>query len=218
MTILRRRMTALLLTLACVLALCAPAFAADSLQADNPFTDVPADAYYYKPVVEMTAAGLFSGVTETTFCPDNAMTRGMLVAVLYRMEGSPQAEPDTKFTDVSRTQYYAKAVSWAYANGIVYGNTDDTFRPNDPITREQYATILHRYAQYRGFLTPLGSIAGFTDARDVQNYALFPVRWAVGAGIIVGMTETTLNPKGTTTRAQGASMLYRFITYYKLAI
>ena len=218
MTILRRRMTALLLTLACMLTLCAPAFAADSLQAENPFTDVPADAYYYKPVVEMTAAGLFSGVTETTFCPNMDMSRGMLVAVLYRMEGSPEADPETKYTDVSPTQYYAKAVAWADENRIVYGNTDGTFRPNAAITREQYAAILYRYAQYRGFQTPLGSISGFTDARDVQNYALFPIRWAVGAGIIRGMTETTLNPKGNTTRAQGASMLYRFITYYKLAI
>lgn len=218
MTILRQRMTALILTLACMLTLCAPVFAADALQADNPFTDVPADAYYYQPVVEMTAAGLFSGVTETTFCPNNPMSRGMLVAVLYRMEGSPKAVPETKFTDVSATAYYAKAVSWADANKIVYGNTDGTFRPNGAITREQYATILYRYAQYKGFQTSHGSIAGFADAKTVQNYALFPIRWAVGAGIIAGTTSTTLSPKGAATRAQGAAMLYRFISYYKLSI
>lgn len=218
MRILRRRVTGLLLVIACMLTLCAPAFAADSLQAVNPFTDVPADAYYYEAVTKMTAAGLFSGVTNTTFCPNDPMTRGMLVTVLYRMEGTPEAEPTEKYTDVPETAYFAKAVAWADANGIVYGNTDGTFRPNSPITREQYAAILYRFAQYKRFQTPGGSISGFTDAKDVHDYALFPMRWAVGTGIIQGTSNTTLNPRGTATRAQGAVMLYRFINYYKLAI
>ena len=158
--------------------------------------------------------GLFTGVTDTTFNPDGSMTRGMLVTVLWRMEGSPAAG-SSDFTDVANGSWYDEAVAWANEEGIVTGMTETTFAPNAAITREQMATMLYRYAKYLGLNTRVkADLSDYTDADSISAYAEDAMAWAVGAGLINGVTDTTLNPAGTATRAQVATILVRFAEKY----
>lgn len=156
------------------------------------------------------AKGYFNGTTATTFEPDSSVTRGMLVTLLHRIEGRPSAGSST-FTDVSPSSYYAEGVAWAQANGIVNGVTATTFAPSQSITREQLATMLYRYAEYKSKnVSARGDLSRYQDNNRVSNYAGVSMSWAVGTGLITGTTSTTLTPKGRATRAQTAVMLYRF--------
>lgn len=155
--------------------------------------------------------GLFTGVTETEFAPNNSMTRAMLVQVLYRMQGSPEAGGST-FTDVADSAWYAKAVAWASENGIVNGS-NGRFDPNGLLTREQLAAILWRYAQYEGRDVSVGentNILSYDDAQDISSYAVPSIQWACGAGLLEG-SSGKLMPKSTTTRAQAATVLVRYL-------
>lgn len=155
--------------------------------------------------------GLFTGVTETEFTPNNSMTRAMLVQVLYRMQGSPEAGGST-FTDVADSAWYAKAVAWASENGIVNGS-NGRFDPNGLLTREQLAAILWRYAQYEGRDVSVGentNILSYDDAQDISSYAVPSMQWACGAGLLEG-SSGKLMPKSTTTRAQAATVLVRYL-------
>lgn len=155
--------------------------------------------------------GLFTGVTETEFAPNNSMTRAMLVQVLYRMQGSPEAGSST-FTDVADSAWYAKAVAWASENGIVNGS-NGKFDPNGLLTREQLAAILWRYAQYEKRDVSAGeetNLLSYADAQDVSSYAVVPMQWACGEGLIQGASGK-LAPKSTTTRAQVATVLVRYL-------
>lgn len=155
--------------------------------------------------------GLFTGVTETEFAPNNSMTRAMLVQVLYRMQGSPEAGSST-FTDVADSAWYAKAVAWASENGIVNGS-NGRFDPNGLLTREQLAAILWRYAQYEGRDVSVGentNILSYDDAQDISSYAVPSMQWACGAGLLEG-SSGKLMPKSTTTRAQAATVLVRYL-------
>ncbi len=155
--------------------------------------------------------GLFTGVTETEFAPNNSMTRAMLVQVLYRMQGSPEAGGST-FTDVADSAWYAKAVAWASENGIVNGS-NGRFDPNGLLTREQLAAILWRYAQYEGRDVSVGentNILSYDDAQDISSYAVPSMQWACGAGLLEG-SSGKLMPKSTTTRAQAATVLVRYL-------
>ena len=155
--------------------------------------------------------GLFTGVTETEFAPNNSMTRAMLVQVLYRMQGSPEAGGST-FTDVADSAWYAKAVAWASENGIVNGS-NGRFDPNGLLTREQLAAILWRYAQYEKRDVSAGeetNLLSYADAQDVSSYAVVPMQWACGEGLIQG-SSGKLTPKSTTTRAQAATVLVRYL-------
>ena len=174
------------------------------------FTDVPADSWYADAVQYVTENGLMNGTEETAFGPDETTTRGMIVAILYRMEGEPEAEA-SDFTDVNADAYYADAVAWANANGIVTGYGDGLFGPDDTITREQMAAILYRYAQYKGYdVTTTGSLDAYTDAAQISNYALTAMQWANEQGLITGSTSTTLEPQGNAIRAEAATILMRF--------
>lgn len=176
-----------------------------------PFLDVAPGAWCYDAVRDVYARGLMNGTTGTTFNPNGATTRGMIVAILYRQEGSPTAGLSS-FSDVSPNAYYASAVAWANANGIVNGYGDGTFRPGSPITREQMAAFLFRYAHYKGRdVSARADLSPFTDAEQIAGYAVEPLRWANAAGLINGTGPTTLSPKGTTTRAQAAVILSRCI-------
>lgn len=156
------------------------------------------------------AKGYFSGTTETTFSPDTSVTRAMLVALIHRMEGRPSGG-SSPFTDVSDSTYYAEAVAWAKTNGIVSGVTATEFAPAQSVTREQMATILYRYAQYKNKNTSArGDLSKFQDNYQVSNYAGTAIAWAVGSSIINGVNSTTLRPKGSATRAQAAVMLQKF--------
>lgn len=179
------------------------------------FDDVKKQNWYYDAVKFVYNADLFKGTSENLFAPNALMTRGMLVTVLYRLEGRPVISADTGFTDVDSGAYYAKAVAWAKANGIVNGITSTTFAPNGSITREQIAAILYRYANYKKYDTTARiSLNAYTDAGQISNYAREAMSWAVAAGLVNGRTVSTLVPQGTATRAEVATLLMRLAGEY----
>lgn len=176
-----------------------------------PFTDVKEGDWFYDAVVYAYENDLMQGTTGTTFSPDVKMNRAMLVTILYRLEGEPAVSGDVSFTDVPDA-YYTEAVAWAASNGLVEGYEDNTFKPTQNITREQFATILYRYAAFKKADTTVsGDLSDFTDAASTSTWAKDAMTWAVDNGIIQGVTPTTLAPRNTATRAQGATMLMRFI-------
>ena len=177
----------------------------------TPFLDIR--THWAKSAIESAVAkGLFAGTTPTTFHPDQAMNRAMLVTVLYRMEKEPAAEGRGKsFADVSAGAYYAKAVAWASDKGIVAGYSETQFGPEDTITREQLAVILNRYATYKGYNTSKSAdLAAFQDADQISEWARVPVQWANVMKLLNGRTSTTLAPKGSATRAEVAKILVTF--------
>lgn len=156
--------------------------------------------------------GLVNGVEATRFAPNTSMTRAMLVTVLYRAAGTPQVTVTTNFTDLNVGSYYYNAVVWANTMGIVNGTSDTTFSPNAPVTRQQIAAILYRYADAMGTITEVqGNLDAYTDKNKVDSYAVTPMTWAVSKGIISGMTDTTLEPRGNATRAQVVVILHRYL-------
>ena len=175
------------------------------------FSDVAEGAWYYDAVKYVYEKGLFSGTSAETFTPSAPMTRAMLVTVLYRLAGSPAVSGTGTFADVDSGKYYASAVLWANQNKIVNGTTATTFTPNSSITREQMAAILYRYAQYKGYDTAkTADLSAFADAGSISGYAQEAMRWANGSGLINGISAAVLNPAGTASRAQVASILMRF--------
>ena len=153
---------------------------------------------------------MMNGTSATQFSPDGTTTRGMIVTILHRLEGEPAAAASS-FTDVAAGSYYEDAVNWAAANGIVNGVSETSFAPNTAITREQMAAILYRYAQFKGYdVSTSGSLGGYADASDISAYAATAMQWANGEGLINGVTDTTLDPQGSATRAQVATILMRF--------
>lgn len=182
----------------------------------TPFLDIR--THWAKSAIESAVAkGLFAGTSPTTFHPDQAMNRAMLVTVLYRMEKEPAAEGRGKsFVDVSAGAYYAKAVAWASDKGIVAGYSETQFGPEDTITREQLAVILNRYATYKGYNTSkTADLAAFQDADQISEWARVPVQWANVMKLLNGRTSTTLAPKGSATRAEVAKSLVTFLDTVK---
>ncbi len=176
-----------------------------------PFKDVKADRWSYAAVKYAYDNKLFSGTSADEFSPAADMTRGMLVTVLYRMEGEPSVSGDAGFTDVKSGDWFAKAVAWAKANNIVSGVSATEFAPNNKVTREQMAAILYRYASYKSYSTSAkGDITAFNDKANVSAYANDAVSWAVGEKLISGTGNNTLAPKGNATREQVATILQRF--------
>ena len=176
------------------------------------FRDVPAASWYGESVGAAYELGLVRGVTDTTFEPDSTTTRGMIVTMLYRLEGEPRISSGSAFDDVDAGMYYADAVAWASQNDIVTGYDEATFGPNNAITREQMAAILYRYAQYKGYRTTAGvDLSGYVDADSVSSYALASLQWANAAGLVTGTSSNTLTPDGSATRAQVATIFMRFM-------
>ena len=175
------------------------------------FLDVDLGRWYHEPIDFVVSQGLMKGMGENRFQPNTSMTRGQLVTVLYRLAGEPAMEGTSPFADVQADRFYADAIAWAYGNEIAKGVTDDRFMPNSPVTREQMVTFLARFARWSGLeLQTGGSLEDYADAGSVSAYAEEAMAWAVENGIIQGMTETTLVPKGTATRAQVATILMRY--------
>lgn len=198
------RFLGLFLVLAMMTSLAPTVFAAD-------FSDVAASAWYKEAVDYVSDHGLMAGTGGGRFDPDSTMSRAMLVTVLYRMDGTPSVSGSGGFSDVPAGQYYTSAVAWAAENGIVAGVGGGRFDPNALISREQFATILYRYAGCKGYDTSAeDGLTAFADAAQVGSYAVSALRWAVGAGIITG-SEGRLMPAGSATRAQAAAMLMRFV-------
>lgn len=179
---------------------------------DNPFRDVAPGAWYEEAVQYVYEAGLMQGTTGSTFSPDRTSNRGMIAAILYRLEGSPRAGTPP-FTDVAADSYCTDAVAWAEQQGIVRGFDDGTFRPEGRITRQQLAAILFRYTEYRGADTAdRADLSRFSDSAAVADYAREALAWAVSAGLIQGRSDGTLDPSGSATRAQTAVILQRLET------
>ncbi|MFB2022720.1 S-layer homology domain-containing protein [Pseudoflavonifractor sp. P01025] len=178
---------------------------------ENPFTDVKEEDWFYEAVKYVVQKGLFAGTSETTFEPNLTMTRSMLVTVLYRLAGSPVVEGTSKVSDVAPNAYYTDAVIWATQNGIVGGYDNGQFGTNDPVSREQMATILYRYAQHMEYdVSLVKGLNDYTDSNQVSSYAVRAMQWAVANGIINGTSSTTLSPQGSATRSQVAVILMRF--------
>ena len=184
------------------------------VEVTNPFTDISKSDWFYDDVMYVYEKGLMNGTGSTAFSPYLTTTRGMIVTILYRMEGSPSVIESCPFADVKSGSYYEKAITWAAANGIVNGYSKEQFGPDDNITREQLATIIYRYAGYKGMETVALAeyLTGFADADEISTYAISAMSWAVGEGLISGTSATTLAPKGEATRAQVAVILHRFLT------
>ena len=180
------------------------------------FSDAPADAWYAEAVQYVYENGLMTGTSDTTFSPDLTTSRSMIATILWRMAGSPVVNYAMDFADVSADQWYAEAVRWASSEGIVGGYGNGSFGTGDPITREQFAVMLYRFAQKQGYDVSVGentNILSYTDVSSVSEYAIPAMQWAVGSGVITGMGDT-LAPQGETTRAQAAMMLMRFSEQY----
>ncbi len=193
-------------------------FSVNQQTASNQFTDVSGSYKWAANSVDfMYMNDIIKGNNTKNpklFGPGAKMTRAMLVTVLYRAAGEPSVTGITnKFTDNKQGKYYYNAVLWASNKGIVNGATATTFDPDGNITREQIAAILYRYA---GSPSVTGSLSGYSDQAQVSSFAVTAMQWAVGSGIITGVTsggKTTLSAKGNATRAQVAVMLHRFLTF-----
>lgn len=177
---------------------------------ETKFNDVSANDWFASAVDYVTGKGMMNGTADNTFSPKANTTRGMVVTVLYRLENQPSTSA-ASFTDVASGAYYANAVAWANANGIVSGYGSGKFGPNDKVTREQLAAILYRYAQYKKYdVSGANSLDGYTDAQSVSSYAVPALQWANAAGVVTGKSGSKLDPKGNATRAEVAAMLMRF--------
>lgn len=176
----------------------------------GPFTDVNTDDWFAEAVQYVLDNEIMNGTSATTFGPNTTTTRGMIVTILYRLEGEPDAAASS-FTDVASNMYYADAINWAAANGIVNGVSEISFAPDNQITREQMAAILYRYAQFKGYdVTASNDLSSYTDASQISEYATTAMQWANAEELITGRTSTTLAPQGTATRAEVATILMRF--------
>lgn len=177
----------------------------------NPFADVKEGAWYYDSVKDIYERGLMNGTGKTTFSPELATTRGMIVTILWRLEQEPESGAAMSFTDITAGSYCFDAVRWAAEHEIVKGYTATAFGPADAITRQELAAILYRYARYKGAdISAADDLAAFTDRPD--GWAEAAVKWAVGAGVLSGKGSGVLDPKGRATRAEVAAMLHRFLS------
>ena len=180
-------------------------------EAAEPFVDVSAGDWFYDAVVYVYDNGLMSGTAATTFGPNVGTTRGMIATILWRLAGSPNGGANP-FTDVSSSDYYAEAVAWAAGEGIVGGYGNGVFGANDPITREQMALMMYRYAQYAGYETSQRSaqLSSYADYASISDWAVEAVSWANAVGLMNGRTASTIVPTGTITRAEAATILMQF--------
>ena len=181
-------------------------------QWQNPFRDVQSTDWFYGDVQYVFSNNLFKGVSDTAFAPNGPITRAMFVTVLWRAAGSPTAGGSSPFKDVAAGAYYTEAVNWAAQHNIVLGISSTLFAPNRQVTREQMAAILYRYEQFSGS-TPPNTVTDkqFADANKISDYAKNPVKALVAQGIIGGKPGNLFDPQGTTTRAEVAALLHRFM-------
>ena len=175
------------------------------------FSDLVYTAWYHDGVHYALENGLMVGMGDTMFGPDSKVTRAQLVTILWRMEGSPVVNYLMTFEDVPQDAWYAEAVRWATAEKIVNGYSSFEYGSNDEITREQMATMLYRYMQYKGYdISTKADINSYTDFDNISEYAVEAIQYAVGSGLIKGKSANTLNPKDTATRAEIATLMQRF--------
>lgn len=214
----KKRLLAMLVTLA--MSLTMTAFATETVPAATLDTAVTAAAtvsftdtenHWAKEFIDSAVSnGWFQGTSATTFSPDGAVTRGMLVTILGRMAGADENATQTVFADVAQGAYYAPFVAWAYENGVTEGTTATTFSPDTAISRQQLATMLYRFSTVEGAELPAGASIAFSDATSISSYAVQAVDALTASGIISGVGNNRFSPDGVATRAQTAVMLVRY--------
>lgn len=175
-----------------------------------PFTDVPSKSWYFRAVKYAFDNKMISGTSDTTFSPNTNLTRGMLVTILWRMEGSPVAKTGTNFSDIKSSDYFYNSVKWASSKKIVSGYDNGRFGANDTITRQDLAVMLNNYCRYKNkFKATSTKLDTYKDYKNIAAYAKPAMQWAVGNKVING-SNNELTPRGKATRAQAASMLYNY--------
>lgn len=184
----------------------------------NPYSDVAEGDWFYGAALYAYGRGLMTGVSEAEFQPGGLVTRATAAAVLYRLEGAPSSPGGGGvFSDVPAGQWYTDAVAWCSRAGLAGGYGDGRFGPGDPVTREQLAAMLYRYAGYKGWDVSAGensNILSFADAFGVSEWAVPALQWACGAGLVSGKDGGRLDPQGTATRAELAALLMRLLEKY----
>ena len=182
-----------------------------SVSTGLPFTDVKADDWFYEAVKYVYDNKLMDGTSATTFAPLMTTNRAMIVTILWRLEGQPETDATLSFTDVESGVWYTDAVNWAASKSIVKGYSDTVFAPNDTVTREQLATILYRYAEYKEYdVSAKGDLTTFADGANTSSWATEAMEWAVGYKLLSGKGGNVLDPTGTATRAEVAQIFMNF--------
>ncbi|MDR0889676.1 MAG: S-layer homology domain-containing protein, partial [Oscillospiraceae bacterium] len=199
-----KKIMAFVLVLAMVVGIVPSVFAAD---AEHPFTDVPAGSWYEAAVAYVYKEGLMNGMSATTFAPETTVSRAMVATVLYRIAGSPAVTTPAPFTDL-KEDWYKDPIAWAAATGVVNGYPGNTFAPDQDVSRQELVTMLWRYAGQPA--TEGDKLAAFSDRADSYDYAKEALNWAIDKGIINGVGNGRLDPKGAATRAQLATILMRY--------
>ncbi len=174
--------------------------------------DVMQNTWFFKAVQYVTEHSYMKGISEDTFAPQSLVTRAQIAQILFNMEGQPAFTASGKFTDTAKDAWFFNPVMWAERTGLVKGFPDGSFQPNAPVTREQMATILQRYAQWKGLNASAdnGAAAQFIDFGSISDYAKGAMQWASALGILNGDGAGHLNPRGSATRAEIAAMLMNF--------
>lgn len=176
------------------------------------YKDVPVSHWAYDYIALATMAGLMNGTAKNVFAPESKLTRGQMVTVLYRLAGEPEGQYANPFTDVADGRFYSEPVKWAASVGITDGVDKGLFKPNASMTREQMVTFFFRFAEMNGMdVSKRADLSGYTDASSISNYAVDAFEWAVAVGLVDGTSKTALSPKHTSTRAQVATVLVRFL-------
>ena len=177
-----------------------------------PFTDVTeGDDWFYDAVAYVYENGIMAGTDETTFEPTMELDRAMAAQLFYNLEGKPTVTGDSTFTDVTSGHWAVEAITWAAENEVVAGIGEGLYDPDSNVTREQFAVMLYNYAKYKGYdLTATGDLTQFPDAGSISSWAETALSWANGKGLINGHENGTIDPKGSTIRAQAASIMANF--------
>lgn len=183
---------------------------------ENFYDDVKKNDWFYEAVKDVTDKDLMNGTGDNKFSPYLGTTRGMIVTILYRLEGKPKMEEETTFEDVAEGQWYTDAIAWGEQHDIILGYGDGTFGPNDTITREQLSAIMYRYTKHKGYdiTTSENFTFEYEDEENISGYAVEPMKWACEKELIKGMDNNMLNPRQHATRAQIATVLTRFYEKY----
>lgn len=181
---------------------------------ENPFGDVKKSDWFYNAVADVASKGIVAGISDTAYEPNGTLTRAMFVTMLHRYAGEPVVNFAMSYTDIGES-WYTEAVRWASSTGVVKGFDNNSFRPDDPITREQAAAMLQRYAEFAKESNPLWNetnILSYDDFDSISEWAISSVQWAAGAGVMKGRTDSTINPSENITRAEIAQMLVNYMS------
>lgn len=191
-----------------------PQTTSSAQKGDTVFTDVLDTQWYYDDITFVYSRNLMNGMSETTFEPETAASRAMVVTLLYRLAGASGNAESCTFRDLSEDDWFYQAVEWAYVNGITTGISDTEFAPNQSVTREQFVTFLYRYAGAKGYISSAGqSLDGYADGTSLSDYAENAMSWAVAAGLVKGYDDSTLRPQNSLSRSELAALMHRFTLY-----